>query len=72
MAAKDNETKKQSGSASGSSGDNQEPEAQASARTRQKSEEIREEADALVDQIDEILEVNAETFVKSFIQKGGE
>ena len=41
-------------------------------QTRQKAEEIKEEADTLVDQIDEILEENAETFVKSFIQKGGE
>ena len=70
MATKDSETKKQSGSTS--SREDQEPEAQSSARVRQKADEVREEADALVDQIDEILEENAETFVKSFIQKGGE
>lgn len=30
------------------------------------------EVDSLLDEIDEILEVNAEDFVKSFVQKGGE
>ena len=30
------------------------------------------EVDSLLDEIDEILEVNAEDFVKSFVQKGGQ
>ena len=30
------------------------------------------EVDALLEEIDEVLESNAEDFVKSFIQKGGE
>ncbi len=30
------------------------------------------EVDWLLDEIDEILEVNAEDFVKSFVQKGGQ
>lgn len=28
--------------------------------------------DAILDEIDDVLEVNAEDFVKSFIQKGGQ
>jgi ubiquitin-like protein Pup len=28
--------------------------------------------DALVDEIDEVLEENAEEFVRSFVQKGGQ
>ena len=35
-------------------------------------EKIKEELDDLLDEIDEVLETNAEDFVKSYIQKGGE
>ena len=31
-----------------------------------------EDVDAILDEIDEALETNAETFVRSFVQKGGE
>jgi len=34
--------------------------------------ELDIEVDSLLDEIDEILEVNAEDFVKSFVQKGGQ
>lgn len=34
--------------------------------------DLDSEVDALLDEIDEILEVNAEDFVKSFVQKGGQ
>ncbi|CAI8389783.1 MAG: Prokaryotic ubiquitin-like protein Pup [Acidimicrobiales bacterium AG-410-I20] len=37
-----------------------------------KSEHIKSELDDLLDEIDEVLEANAEEFVKSYIQKGGE
>lgn len=33
---------------------------------------IKAELDELLDEIDEVLETNAEDFVKSYIQKGGE
>lgn len=33
---------------------------------------IKAELDDLLDEIDEVLEANAEEFVKSYIQKGGE
>ena len=33
---------------------------------------LTDDVDALLDDIDEALEENAEDFVKSFIQKGGE
>ena len=36
------------------------------------SERIKDELDGLLDEIDEVLEANAEDFVKSYIQKGGE
>jgi ubiquitin-like protein Pup len=38
----------------------------------EKGEEIKAELDDLLDEIDEVLESNAEDFVKSYVQKGGE
>jgi ubiquitin-like protein Pup len=35
-------------------------------------EKIKEELDDLLDEIDTVLEENAEEFVKSYVQKGGE
>lgn len=35
-------------------------------------EKIKAELDDLLDEIDEVLETNAEDFVKSYVQKGGE
>jgi ubiquitin-like protein Pup len=38
----------------------------------EKGEKIKAELDDLLDEIDDVLETNAEDFVKSYIQKGGE
>jgi ubiquitin-like protein Pup len=38
----------------------------------ERSERLKGELDDLLDEIDEVLETNAEEFVKSYIQKGGE
>ncbi len=35
-------------------------------------EKIKAELDDLLDEIDEVLETNAEDFVRSYVQKGGE
>ena len=35
-------------------------------------EKLKAELDDLLDEIDEVLETNAEDFVRSFVQKGGE
>jgi ubiquitin-like protein Pup len=37
-----------------------------------KGEALKEDMDALVDEIDEVLEENAEEFVKNYVQRGGE
>ncbi|HEV2756190.1 MAG TPA: ubiquitin-like protein Pup [Actinomycetota bacterium] len=37
-----------------------------------KSESRTEDVDELLDEIDEVLEANAEEFVRSYVQKGGE
>ena len=34
--------------------------------------ELKQELDALLDEVDSVLEENAEEFVRSFIQKGGQ
>ena len=38
----------------------------------EQGEKIKAELDDLLDEIDEVLEVNAEDFVKSYVQKGGQ
>jgi len=38
----------------------------------ERGERLKNELDELLDEIDEVLETNAEEFVKSYIQKGGE
>lgn len=35
-------------------------------------EELKEELDDLLDEIDSVLEENAEDFVRNYVQKGGE
>lgn len=38
----------------------------------ERKDAMDDDVDAILDEIDEVLESNAEDFVKSFIQKGGE
>ena len=40
--------------------------------TASKGEKLKEEMDDILDEIDSVLEENAEEFVKSYVQKGGE
>ena len=44
----------------------------AEADVAERKEQLDEDIDAILDEIDEVLETNAEDFVKSFIQKGGQ
>ena len=46
-------------------------EAETEAPARQ-GEALKEELDDLLDEIDSVLETNAEEFVRSYVQKGGE
>ena len=39
---------------------------------QKKGKKIKEDLDNLLDEIDDILEENAEEFVKSYVQRGGE
>jgi ubiquitin-like protein Pup len=38
----------------------------------EKTDRLKEELDGLLDEIDDVLETNAEDFVKSYVQKGGQ
>ncbi len=49
----------------------QEVEEIAPADTAHKAE-LDSDVDSLLDEIDDVLEVNAEEFVRSFVQKGGQ
>lgn len=47
----------------------EEPETQP---TTTSTEELKNDLDSILDEIDELLESNAEEFVKSYVQKGGQ
>lgn len=38
----------------------------------ERQEKLAEDVDAMLDEIDSVLEENAEEFVKQYVQKGGE
>jgi ubiquitin-like protein Pup len=40
--------------------------------TSERGEKLKEDIDDLLDEIDSVLEDNAEEFVRSYVQKGGE
>ena len=65
-AAESQQKKKRGG------GDGEGSESEGPRKLAQKGKELKEEMDALVDEIDEVLEENAEEFVKNYVQRGGE
>ncbi len=46
--------------------------ASSSAATTERGERLKAEIDDILDEIDEVLEENAEEFVRNYVQKGGE
>ena len=40
--------------------------------TSERGEKLKEDIDDLLDEIDSVLEDNAEEFVRSYVQKGGQ
>jgi prokaryotic ubiquitin-like protein Pup len=40
--------------------------------SRERQEKLSDDVDAILDEIDEVLEENAEEFVRSYVQKGGQ
>jgi len=47
-------------------------EAEGSYAVAERKERLDEDVDAILDEIDEVLEENAEEFVRGFVQKGGQ
>ena len=47
-------------------------EAKATTDVAERKDQLDEDIDAILGEIDDVLETNAEDFVKSFIQKGGQ
>ena len=50
----------------------EETEAVDTSEVQERVGKLTDDVDALLDEIDDVLEVNAEDFVKGFVQKGGE
>jgi ubiquitin-like protein Pup len=55
-----------------SEGSQQEKTERSGGGVAEKGEKIKKDLDKLMDEIDEVLEENAEEFVKSYVQRGGE
>jgi len=55
----------------GGGGDDDEG-ADASAAGQERREKLGEDVDTILDEIDDVLEENAEDFVRAYVQKGGE
>jgi prokaryotic ubiquitin-like protein Pup len=47
-------------------------EVEASSEVAERHEKLTEDVDAILDEIDDVLESNAEDFVRAFVQKGGQ
>ena len=45
---------------------------QAAPEVTKKGERLKEDMDRLLDEIDSVLEENAEEFIKNYVQKGGQ
>jgi ubiquitin-like protein Pup len=45
---------------------------EAASDVAERHEKLTEDVDAILDDIDDVLESNAEDFVRAFVQKGGE
>jgi ubiquitin-like protein Pup len=52
--------------------DTEEVEASVDTDTSERTKEVTEDVDSLLDEIDGVLEENAEEFVRSYVQKGGQ
>ena len=65
MAVQERKPKRTEGRASGES-------SQPSAQVAEAGKKLKAEMDKLMEEIDDVLQENAEEFVKSYVQRGGE
>jgi len=69
MAADSTQKQKQGG---GGGDDDSSAKGDGDQKMSKKGEDLKDEMDALVDEIDSVLEENAEEFVKNYVQRGGQ
>ena len=69
MAAEGSQKQKKGG---GDDGDAPEAKGDGSKKMTKKGKDLKDEMDALVEDIDAVLEENAEEFVKNYVQRGGQ
>ena len=69
MATKDTGGQRQ---ASNRTEETEETEPQTTGDVKERQEKLADDVDAILDEIDEVLEENAEEFVRSYVQKGGQ
>jgi prokaryotic ubiquitin-like protein Pup len=69
MATKDTGGQRQ---ASRRTEETEETEPQTTGDVKERQEKLADDVDAILDEIDEVLEENAEEFVRSYVQKGGQ
>jgi prokaryotic ubiquitin-like protein Pup len=50
----------------------EETEVKSTEEVQERHEKLSDDVDAILDEIDEVLEENAEEFVRSYVQKGGQ
>ncbi|MCL2551190.1 ubiquitin-like protein Pup [Streptomyces sp. NPDC020917] len=72
MATKDTDGGQQKATRSTDEVDEVEQDAQAAGDLKERHEKLSDDVDSVLDEIDDVLEENAEDFVRSFVQKGGE
>lgn len=53
-------------------GDDGDEESTAESGGQERREKLGEDVDAILDEIDDVLEENAEDFVRAYVQKGGQ
>ncbi|GAA2836440.1 MULTISPECIES: ubiquitin-like protein Pup [Crossiella] len=53
-------------------GDGDDESAEAGGAGQERREKLGEDVDAILDEIDDVLEENAEDFVRAYVQKGGQ
>jgi ubiquitin-like protein Pup len=56
----------------GGGGGDEDDFADAAGAGQERLEKVREDTDDLLDEIDDVLEENAEDFVRAYVQKGGQ
>ncbi len=72
MATRDTGGQSQSGRSRRDEDYDNGPEPEANPEVSERHEKITEDVDDLLDEIDSVLEENAEEFVRGYVQKGGQ